>query len=147
MSKGNSHWPHLFLGAALLAVSATGLAAGLYKWTDSEGNVHYTQSPPPQGEFKQLTVPKAPPAPTPSPQEESIPAATPQDKGAELEAERKKLEANIARHNCEAARKNLEIYTITRRVQNEQGEVEVLDDDVRAAKIKEANDMIKQYCQ
>jgi hypothetical protein len=133
------------LSAALLAVAASGQAAGLYKWTDSEGNVHYTQSPPPQGEFKQLTVPKTPPAPPP--QAESAPAAPPQDKGAELEAERKKLEANIAKHNCEAARKNLEIYTITRRVLNEQGEVEVLDDDVRAAKIKEANDMIQQYCQ
>jgi hypothetical protein len=31
-----------------LVVVAVSVQAGIYKWTDDEGNVHYTQTPPPK---------------------------------------------------------------------------------------------------
>jgi len=38
------------LGAALLAlVAATAAADGLYRWVDADGQVHYSDQPPPQG--------------------------------------------------------------------------------------------------
>jgi hypothetical protein len=149
MTKGSSFWQAMLLGAALLAVSATGLAATMYKWTDSEGNVQYTQTPPPKGDFQKVAPPPAPA--TPAPEAEDAKATEPEadqagNETAREDAERKKLEASIAKQNCETARRNLEIYTAYRRVMNEKGEIVVLGDDERAAKIKEANDMIKKYC-
>lgn len=152
MLKGISIWPALLLGATLLAAAAGSLAATMYKWTDEEGNVQYTQTPPSKGSFQKMTPP---PAPTSSPAADKAEAPTtaPEakeegaDATAQEEAERKKLEAAAAKHNCEVARKNLEIYTAFRRVMNDKGEVVVLSDEERAAKIKEANDMIERYCQ
>lgn len=146
MTKGSSFWV-LLLGAGLLAASATSLAATMYKWTDSEGNVQYTQSPPPRGDFQKMAPP--PPPATPAPETAAPPAAEPtpaNDAATQEEAERKRLEASVAKHNCETARKNLEIYTAFRRVMNDKGEIVTLGDDERAAKIKEANEMIKKYC-
>ncbi|MEW6645757.1 MAG: DUF4124 domain-containing protein [Pseudomonadota bacterium] len=154
MIKGTSFWPALLLGTTLLAAAAGSLAAPMYKWTDSEGNVQYTQSPPPKGSFQKMTPPPAPASsPDAADQGDATATAAPEAKeeGAEAtaqeEAERKRLEAAAAKHNCEVARKNLEIYTAFRRVMNDKGEVVVLSDEERAAKLKEANDMIKQYCQ
>jgi len=152
MNKGTSLWSAMLLGAGLLVASANGLAAAMYKWTDSEGNVQYTQDPPPQGGFQTMAPP--PPAPAAAePEAEAPKASTGQPAGAtdkaaaKEEAERKELAATIARKNCETARKNLEIYTTFRRVMNEQGEIVTMGDDERAAKLKEANDMIKKFCQ
>ena len=36
-------------GAILLLVSPLSVQAGMYKWYDEEGKVHYSQSPPPKG--------------------------------------------------------------------------------------------------
>lgn len=148
MNKGSSFWG-LILGAGLLAASASGLAATMYKWTDSEGNVHYSQNPPPQGGFQKMAPPPPPAAPAPeaAPPQAAEPAAKqPADGAAQEEAERKRLEASVAKHNCETARKNLEIYTAFRRVMNDKGEIIILSDEERAAKIKEANEMIQKYC-
>lgn len=148
MNKGSS-FRVLLLGAGLLAASATGLAATMYKWTDSEGNVQYTQTPPPKGDFQKMAPPPAPA--TPAPESAAPLAAEPAadqagDTAAQEEAERKRLEASVAKHNCETARKNLEIYTAFRRVVNDKGEIVTMSDDERAAKIKEANEMIQKYC-
>jgi len=148
MNKGRSFWG-LMLGVSLLAASAGLLAATMYKWTDSEGNVHYSQNPPPQGGFQKMAPPPPPatPAPEAAPAQAAEPAAEQPGAGAGQEdAERKRLEASVAKHNCETARKNLEIYTAFRRVMNDKGEIVTLGDDERAAKIKEANEMIQKYC-
>ncbi|WP_127477798.1 DUF4124 domain-containing protein [Sulfurivermis fontis] len=145
MNKGNS-FRGLMLAAALLAASAGSLATTMYKWTDSEGNVQYTQTPPPKGSFQKMTPPPAP-ASEPTPTQATEPAAEqPAAETGQEEAERKRLEAAVAKHNCETARKNLDIYTAFRRVMNDKGEIVTLDDDERAAKIKEANEMIQKYC-
>lgn len=139
--------PALLLGAALWVASTGAFAAGVYKWSDSEGNVHYTQTPPPEGGAEKMTPP--PPAPKALPQERPAPtpaAAPAGDKAAE-DRRRKEREAEIARQNCETARKNLDIYTTSRRLLTEEGEAIILDDDVREAKIREANENIKKYCQ
>lgn len=141
--------PALLLGAALWVASTGAFAAGVYKWTDSEGNVHYTQTPPPEGVAEKMTPP--PPVPKTSktlPQEKPVPppaAAPASDKAAE-DRRRKEREAEIARQNCETARKNLDIYTTSRRLLTEEGEAIILDDEVRDAKIREANENIEKYC-
>ena len=48
--------------------------------------------------------------------------------------------------NCKASKYNLEIYTAYRRVTNEKGETVRLDDNERAARIQEAKEGIKEFC-
>ena len=45
-----------------LCLSAGGAAAEIYKWVDKDGNVQYTQSPPPDGIAAQEIQPPPPPA-------------------------------------------------------------------------------------
>jgi hypothetical protein len=47
------------LALLLLALPLTA-AAEIYKWTDASGVVHYSQNPPPQGSYKNVT-PDLPP--------------------------------------------------------------------------------------
>lgn len=44
--------------AALALMIALPASAGIYKWTDAAGNVHYGSQPPP-GQGKEMAVPKA----------------------------------------------------------------------------------------
>jgi len=136
----------LLLATLLTATAAT--AAGLYKWTDSQGNVQYSQTPPPSGDYSKLKAP--PPAPTaPATTDEQLDKARdtltpPPPPTGEIEEE--KRQAEVDKQNCEAARKNLDIYTRYRRVLNEQGEMVILSDEERKAKIKESEEMIQKSC-
>jgi len=147
MIKGIAFWQATLLSVSLLA-GGFAAAAGLYKWVDGQGNVHYTQDPPPQGSFKALPPP--PPAPeTPAAVEQKPAQAQDTQTSTPLansDAEEKKRQAVADKQNCDVARKNLEIYTRYRRVVNEKGEVVMLDDNERRAKIKEAEEMIKKSC-
>jgi hypothetical protein len=65
-----ARWAVSLVAAILLAVPF-GASAQLYKWVDAEGNVHYSDQPPPsQGVKQQRTMPKpraaAPAAQAPS---------------------------------------------------------------------------------
>jgi hypothetical protein len=55
------------------------MAQALYRWTDAQGRVHFTQSPPPGGEqFEVREMPGRPSAPVPTTAETPAqPAATP----------------------------------------------------------------------
>jgi hypothetical protein len=46
----------LVLGPA----AATAVLAGMYKWTDAEGDVHYGEHPPPGSEAREMQRPKPP---------------------------------------------------------------------------------------
>jgi hypothetical protein len=123
--------------------------AELYKWTDDEGNVIYSQVPPPDRDVKTI----APPPPAPSSPTPAVRTAPEGSAGAgdntsvsEDEKANKEIVARIARKNCEIARRNLDIYKNHNRIRNNQGEVTVLDDTTRAAKIKEAEQAIKDFC-
>ncbi len=45
--------PHLLLLALLLAFPAS---AGVYKWTDAQGQIHYSDSPPPAAQSTRLKL-------------------------------------------------------------------------------------------
>lgn len=126
----------LLLGPLILLGSAH---AEMYKWTDAEGNIHYSQSIPPGVEATTMKAP--PPPPTPVQKKQS--------KEEEQEIKDQPIVTKrdeVVKKNCEAARKNLNIYTNYRRIMNEKGEVEVLDEEVRKAKIAETQKQIKEYC-
>ena len=54
--------------------------------------------------------------------------------------------AEIRQKNCEAAKKNLEVYTVYRRIRKEDGSVVRLDDNERQKRIDEAKKQIEEFC-
>lgn len=98
----------LCVAAALLALAAPA-AAQIYRWTDAEGVVHYTQTPPPSGNYQAVTQKAPPPSTAPAVDAgrallQRADAATRQRTEAESQA---LAAAEPARKVCEAARKEL----------------------------------------
>jgi len=144
----------------LAAAAAVGASGTIYKWTDQEGNVHFTDCPPPPGcKAETVTV-------QPAPDEEQIRQA--QQKLGELleqqqanaaareqerlERERQQLEAlraAVARKRaCVMAQQNLHNLLMNRPVYyiNEQGERVFLDDAAHKAEIEHQRQLIRENC-
>ncbi|OQW95873.1 MAG: hypothetical protein BWK79_00870 [Beggiatoa sp. IS2] len=101
----------LFLASTL---TATGYAAESYKWVDAEGNVQYSQTPPPQGVEEVEKVELAPPVESKPLEEQasgdvvenpSQPAVTDPTKKPESASE--EMQA-IKKKNCDSARTELD---------------------------------------
>ena len=153
------------LPASLLAVAALLLAgllahpvyAGIYKWTDASGEVHYSQTRPP-GDTPTEKIQGAPPPPDPAAvhQEQQhlqdrLDAMDERDKAQEesagLEKEREEV-AKIDEKNCITARNNLVKLQQggVKRFLTPEGDVVRLTDNERAHRIKETNSQIEMYC-
>jgi hypothetical protein len=138
----------LFIGA-LLAVATASPAADtqdIYKWTDDQGGIHYTQFPP-QGQKAEKLHAVAPPAHMPEvvnsmdqQNKEQLQGAKDAKQWAEIQ--------KIRRSNCETANKNL--VNLQRggnvRYMGPNGEVIRLTDEERQKRIDETNKQIKENC-
>lgn len=126
-----------------LAVFAPLHAASLYKWTDEEGNVHYSQTPPEKQQAEKMHVKDSPASAQqpPAAQEEDAEAdGMPEGAGqdpAVVEAKQR---------NCEIARSNLEVYKSSEKIQQPDGSVITLSDEMREMKVKEAQAMVDANC-
>ena len=129
--------------ATLMMVSFSA-SAGLYKWVDDEGNVHYSQKRPANQQFKRLKAPApAPEASKPLYQSQK----TNQSKGANDTAAAETAKNEKAREtNCANAKKNLNAYQVYRRIRDKEGNVTVVDDKVRASQIAQAKQAINDFC-
>jgi hypothetical protein len=139
----------------LLAIPALG---ELYKWTDAQGEVHYSDQPPPPDVKQPLTVkPRSPAAPTAAPEAAGTPAAAPKSvaeqnaefnrrrvEAAEREAAEKKAaqEAAEKKKNCDQAKAQLARIQSGGRITryNENGETVYLND----AEIEQENARVQQ---
>lgn len=136
----------------LLALIISGVAVGaqVYKWTDAEGKVHYSNMPPPAG-----TKVKQPPAqlkggtvssiagPKPAQAEEkkngtAAPASAP---AAQPPSEKDPQACAQAR----ARKAFLASGQLTKSV-NEKGEVEFMGTEKRQAELAEAEKAIERFC-
>lgn len=142
--------------AVLLAALAAPAAAQLYKWTDSQGNVVYSDRPPPNAGQKSTTVkapssaaaaPASAPAQQKSMKEQELEFRQRQAEQAEAAAKARK-EADLRAQNCTTARSNLSTYTDGGRIVrfNAQGEREYVTDDDRAREIQRWQDEIRRWC-
>jgi hypothetical protein len=145
----------------LLVMPALG---DLYKWTDAEGTVHYSDQPPPPNVKQPITVkPRSPATPTAAPAAEGTPAAAPktyveQDaefnrrrvEAAEREAAEKKaaMEAAEKMKNCEAAKTRLAGLQSGARVSryNEKGEIVYVSDAEIAQETVRAKQAADSWC-
>jgi len=134
----------------LYALTATALA-GTYKWVDEEGNVVYSQHPPPAGKYEALSVK---PAPRNRQESNSAPdqnrkflddAENQRKSDSKLKVENQKNQ-ETRKKNCETAKKQLEFYTVYRRRKGKDGEYVRITEKEREAKQQEARQGIKDFC-
>ena len=131
--------------------------AGIYKWTDAAGEVHYSQTRPP-GDTPAEMIEGASPPPDPAAvhQEQQhlqdrLDAMDGRRKAeqeaAGLEKEREEV-AKVDEKNCITARNNLVKLQQggTKRYLTPEGDVVRLTDNERARHINEANSQIEMYC-
>ena len=127
---------------ALLIPFAAG-AATVYKWTDPEGNVHFSDRPGDLPQAERLDVQVTRPDTTPPQPSVSTPVqeAVPQQPDAAARRE-------LREKNCEIARRTLEhnenighMYRL-----DERGERVFLTDEERAAVLKRSRDDVSEWC-
>lgn len=111
--------------ALLTAVALTCLAARadqVYRWVDSQGNVHFSQTPPPDAVTKAKLVDVVPqPADSEGAQQQqqlvqSVDAANQARQQAAAEAQQKTQAQVQKQQACDAARKHLQEYMDTHKV-------------------------------
>jgi FKBP-type peptidyl-prolyl cis-trans isomerase len=167
--------PLLLAALALTAVSGLSQAE-IYKWKDKDGNVRYSDTPPPSnvkqesmsGKKKvQAPTGSAPLSPVENPATAAVPKVMPKDveppknpedaaaeqrqRNAEAEKNNKKeKEADAKRkaENCTSAKANMQTYTQGGRVykMNEKGEREYMDESGFKAGREKAQQEINENC-
>ncbi|MCW8918627.1 MAG: DUF4124 domain-containing protein [Gammaproteobacteria bacterium] len=131
---------HLVLGLTLLLAtlfSANTLAANkLYKWTDEAGNVHYSEKPPSDRTTDVVISDTQPKAETVSPDTTplEIPQATDQEAARQL-AER-----------CQSLYHELERYQTRAPIADGEGNVMVISEEMREAKLISIKAELDQFC-
>jgi hypothetical protein len=136
----------LLIATALL-LAAPLVVAQTYKWTDANGTVHYSDSPPPQGtKYNKVTTtgtvePLATPAPssTGDSADSSKPSA-PAQPVADTPENRAKLCANL-KSNIDTLKSSGPV------VMEQDGQQKVLDADQRQQQQAAAEGQLKQFCQ
>ncbi|MGB9429267.1 MAG: DUF4124 domain-containing protein [Gammaproteobacteria bacterium] len=109
----------LLAGAGLCAVAQ---ADQVYRWVDAQGNVHYSQTPPPGAVTKAKLVDVEPPPPDPTGVQQqqklvtSVNAAAAEQQTAAAKAQQEAEKKAQQQQRCDAARKQLQGYMETHRV-------------------------------
>ncbi len=143
----------MFLGALAFAAHAQ---AELYKWTDAQGKVHYTDQPPTLNS-QTIKPSTAGQAETTSKATQSLDAKDQayQKRRKEAEDARAKTDkeaeqARIARENCDKSRKNLStlqnpntprVYTT-----DAAGQRTYMDDSARANALANSQKSVAEFC-
>jgi hypothetical protein len=148
----NVYVQRLLLILIALMVSGPSLA-GMYKWTDSSGQVHYTDSPPADQKAKALNPATATPTGAEvekskqDKQLEEFNKRQAEEKEKEELARKKALEKKQREQQCATLRKNLQLYLTKRRVaKNENGVVVEVPYEERLKEIENIQDQMKKVC-
>ncbi|HET7562843.1 MAG TPA: DUF4124 domain-containing protein [Rhodanobacteraceae bacterium] len=133
----------------LLAVCAVAQGGDFYKWTDTQGTVHYTQTPPPGRVSKPIYVNDGAPTP-PLPGMNGTPATPGQKAKAktnQVAVQNANREAIAA--NCKAAQQNISDLQGRRPMVKAGGDpagAHALDPDARKQALDDAQKQAAIYC-
>jgi hypothetical protein len=142
---------------ALLVFATASMAAGtqdIYKWTNDQGEVQYTQFPPPGRPVEKLHR-ALPPAPSPEnggndlqKQLDTMEQQNNKQLQETSDADQRAEIQKIRKQNCETAHKNL--VNLNRggnvRYMGPDGKVMRLTEEERQKRIDETNQQIKENC-
>lgn len=150
----------LFL--VLLTTMALPAAAQVYEWRDAQGNLNYSDRPPPGvearlirsgnpatgGDGDSTTAVQQPTAPSIAERELEFRQRRAAEAEAATEAQRQRAQEEERQRACTQARSQLAALESGQRVArfNERGEREFLDDAGRAAEIERSRGFIAQNC-
>ncbi|MFN7097197.1 MAG: DUF4124 domain-containing protein [Gammaproteobacteria bacterium] len=141
-----------FLCLLIILIACSAAAAEVYKWTDANGVVHYSDTPG-NNDVQIVELPNYPAVVSNVPAEQTSmpstisaqsPTATPQEQQQAI-AQQKQQEAY-----CEQAKANLGLLQETgRRVYtvSTDGQYHYFNDTERQAEIKKTQEQIKELCQ
>ena len=146
-----------FIAVAILLATAT-VAAQVYKWVDKDGQVQFSDTPPPPGatkaEAKKIDTGTSVPAASTTPVKTLPDRAKDFDKRQKAAAENAKKadelqkREEIAEANCKAVRttlRELESGRAIRRI-NDAGEFVVMSDEVREAELAKMRATVAESC-
>ena len=145
------------LVTVLLLFLALNAQAGLNKWVDADGKVHYSDTPPPDvtaetvHDFNGKGQADAAPGYTQKSlaEREADWKKSKQEKedAAKKQAEKDK-QAEARKSNCAAARENVRILEDSPRIStiDENGQRTFMDDAARSQKLEEARKVISESC-
>ncbi|MGI9295012.1 MAG: DUF4124 domain-containing protein [Pseudomonadales bacterium] len=143
------------LGVSLSLAAGSVLASEIYRYTDSEGNVHYVDRPTGDPSETRMSISSKRTNPNVvqarvqarnkvTTERREAAAAAPKEKTvAEKRADRKKREAE-----CQSNRQRMETMIASRRVyrENDSGEREYLDDAQRQEARDKIQELIEESC-
>ena len=148
-----------YFAIALLSLTGMNANAGVHKWVDTDGKVHYSDTRPDTDDTATQTVRNVA-----GKDQADAPAAPAQKSYAERDAEMKKAKqakedaakkkteqdtmAEAKNHNCDAARTNAKTIESGTRIvtYDAKGDRTYMDDNTRAKKLEEARETIANDC-
>ena len=139
------------LTALFLFTSQSSVADPIYRWTDTNGQVHFGSHPPAQDKpAEEVKLRVQQPSSSSATSTNTETSATSSNATAESEpaTEEPKVDPVVAERNCRIAldQKQTLSENFNRRYKQPDGTVRPLDDAERAARIKQMDEAIKQYC-
>jgi hypothetical protein len=141
-----------FAAALLALIPALAAADQVYKWTDDQGHVHFSQTPPPSTKAQQVTVNVPPPDPQSLQNQQQLQQAmADKDKAAKDAAAKEKKDPKaeaLKQQHCDDLRVRLQTLVQAGRATttDAQGNVNYLDDDARKAQEDDINKELASDC-
>jgi len=131
--------------------------AGIYKWVDEQGNVHYGQQRPADSQSERLNIQHHAPSDVssykrPGSKEENKDGNTEnKDKAADANEEKKPETAEEKKRRlnaCSQAKKNLSTMESIGRIKSKDkdGNASYLSQQQKEAKMKQSRDLISKHC-
>lgn len=141
------------LGLALISLAQQGSSAGVYRWVDDQGKVHYGDRPPSKDKARPIEMESAP-APAPDDHERRARTRRLLD-AMESERDREKKQAAQAKaektrreRNCEVARRHVTLYQRANKISRvgADGNRIYLSDEERDQALTHARSQVDSWC-
>ncbi len=150
----------ILLICLLLTASLAIADSEIYKWTDEDGNVHFSDCPPPPScDAETIQTPEEPTKEDVSRAQERLDEMLQEQQVTKAERERAKLEkerkrvlamevAVAMKRTCIRARQNLYVLQVQKPVFyiDEKGEYVYLDESTRQAEIQRMKNLVASTC-
>jgi len=125
--------------------------AAVYKWTDSAGNVHYSQKKPTNAKVERIKIAPPPEASTSSYKKPSLDkkdATSGKNDGQAANDKNKKKAAKKNDSGCKTAKANLQTLQTSPRVKqkDKDGNVAYMNDEQKKQQIKQEKEYIAKNC-